>query len=116
MLVKGIIDKRKTTPGIPFEDVMSDINKWLDKDDDGNNETQVDLDELYDENEEIRDANNPMDQEVLEWNWTKKMMKRKILKDSRQGKVDIPTYRNSLLKKGLFMILAVVWIKKTSRI
>lgn len=52
--------KRNTTTDISFEDVMSDINNWLDKDDDDSDETQVDLDELYDENEEITDADNPM--------------------------------------------------------
>ena len=46
---------------------MSDIKDWLDKDDDDNDEAQDDLDELYDENEEIEisDADNPQDQEVL---------------------------------------------------
>ena len=65
MLVKRIMAKRKTTTDIPFEDVMTDINNWLDKDDDDKNDAQDDLDELYDENEEIRDADNPTDQEVL---------------------------------------------------
>ena len=57
--------KRKTTTDIPLEDVMTDINNWLDKDYDDNDEAQDDLDELYDENEEIRDADNPMDQDIL---------------------------------------------------
>ena len=57
--------KRKTTKNIRLEDVMSDINNWLDKDDGDNDESHDDLDELYDENEEIRDADNSTDQEVL---------------------------------------------------
>ena len=52
--------KRNTTTDISFEDVMSDINNWLDKDDNDSDETQDDFDKLYDENEEIRDADNPM--------------------------------------------------------
>ena len=61
--------KRNTTTDISFEDVMSDINNWLDKDDNDSDETQDDFDELYDENEEIRDADNPMTKKYWERKW-----------------------------------------------
>ena len=108
--------KRKATTDVPFEDVMSDNNNWLNNDDDDNDEEQDDLDKLYDKNKEIRDADNPMDQEVLREELYKKTMRRKVMKDNRQDQVDIPAHGFSLLEKGFFKLLTVLWMKKTSRI
>ena len=75
----------------------------------------IQLDELYDENEEIRDADNPMDRDVLR----KELDEENDEEEDNEGQPSRSRRysgpQKSLLEKGLFMILTVLWKKTTSR-